>query len=107
MTFYGLPGGVSTRGGRGFGFKGGGPGAGFTSIGEGSGASCWVAAGAPAGGRGGSAAVDGGIGVGGSPRSSESSRRVSRSIVRTESQDDKPVTSTLRLSASGEPATNS
>jgi len=59
----------------------------------------------------GAAAAGGGIDAGnagkGSPRSIESSRRVSRSIARTASQDDSAATSTVRLSVSGEPAANS
>ena len=56
-------------------------------------------------------AADGGIDAGvaggaGSPRSIESSRRVSRSIALTASHDDSAVTSTVRSSASGEPAAN-
>ena len=59
---------------------------------------------------GGFAVAGGGIEVGmtgGAARSSASSRRVSRSIARTASQDDSEVTSTERSSASGEPAANS
>ena len=44
---------------------------------------------------------------GGSPRSIESSRRVSRSIALTASHDDSDATSTVRSSASGEPTANS
>src|SRR5665647_592695 len=51
------------------------------------------------------AAAEGG-GGGGSPRSIESSLLVSRSIARTASHDDNDPTSTVRLSASGEPAAN-
>src|SRR6266702_648713 len=51
----------------------------------------------------GNAAVAGG----GSPRSMASSRRVSRSIVRTASHDDSGARSTVRLSLSGGPAANS
>jgi hypothetical protein len=58
-------------------------------------------------GIGGSAAgggIDAGVADGtGSPRSIESSRRVSRSIALTASQDDSAATSTVRSSASGEP----
>src|SRR5689334_752044 len=58
----------------------------------------------------GSATVEGGNDGdstgGGSPRSIASSRRVSRSMVRTASQDDSEVTSRTGLSASGEPAAN-
>ena len=43
----------------------------------------------------------------GSPRSIESSRRVSRSIALTASHDDSAATSTVRSSASGEPTANS
>jgi hypothetical protein len=57
---------------------------------------------APATGGGSDAEV-----AGASPRSMESSRRVSRSIALTANQDDNELTSTVRWSASGEPATNS
>src|SRR5690242_3907908 len=49
---------------------------------------------------------DGGSTGGGSPRSMASSRRVSRSMVRTASQDDSEVTSSTGLSASGVPVAN-
>ena len=55
---------------------------------------------------GGGSKIGAGAGGGGSPRSMASSLRVSWSIARTASQDDKAATSTLRLSASGVPAAN-
>src|SRR5581483_11233619 len=58
----------------------------------------------------GKAAVDGGTegSIGGrSPRSIASSRRVSRSMVRTASQDESEVTSSIGVSESGVPAANS
>ena len=113
---------------------GGGPGGGRTSIGGGKGAICWLmvaggfatdgvsgaaCAGGATGGRGaivgggagsGSAAVEGGTvsapDAGGWPRSMASSLRVSRSMTRTASQEERLVTSTLRVSAPGGPARN-
>ncbi len=55
-----------------------------------------VASGKPSDG-----AIDAGVA---SPRSMESSRLVSRSIVLTASHDDNAATSTVRFSASGDPA---
>jgi hypothetical protein len=48
--------------------------------------------------------MDAGVAAGGrSPRSIESSLRVSRSIALTASHDDNEATSTVRSSASGDP----
>src|ERR1700704_941856 len=51
--------------------------------------------------------IDAGNAGGGSPRSIESSLRVSRSIALTASHDDSDATSIVRSSASGEPTANS
>ena len=65
------------------------------------------ASGAPADGRAVAGGMEAGTAGGGSPRSIESSLRVSRSIALTASQEDSAATSTVRSSASGEPAANS
>jgi len=98
--------GAAAAGGRGalaFGFGGGlrrsRPGIGTSDVGWSDGS----ASGTAADGGG----IDAGVAAGGSPRSIESSLRVSRSIALTASHDDSDATSTVRLSASGEPTANS
>src|SRR5438270_3193728 len=94
------------RGALSFGFgrtrRGSRPGMGASEIGRSEGAPFVVAAEGDGAGGG----IDPELAGAGSPRSRESSLRVSRSIALNASHDDSAVTSIVRWSASGEPIAN-